>query len=143
MKKNETKNNRQNAFVRRPQTVNDIINRLNREAGREGGSIFLADLCAQVPNIPRAEVIQTLKNSNAGAFIVGRRGGASRWVYGEMAKNLPAPTSSVSRAEIGGRRTYRRATGETPNLEVRVTMGNKTLIEETVPLHFKSILQPV
>jgi len=122
-------------------TVEEVINRLRRESGHEGGSIFLADLCAEVPHIPKAEVIKTLRNSNAGAFVVGRRGAASRWVYGDMAKNLPQAQPSYTPKTQGGRRTFGRAAKGSPTINVTVSMGNKILINEDVPLQFA--LQPV
>lgn len=132
----KTKNNAGKTPAR---TVEEVINRLRRESGHEGGSIFLADLCAEIPHIPKAEVIKTLRNSNAGAFVVGRRGAASRWVYGDMAKNLPQAQPSYTPRTQGGRKTFAGGRGSS-TINVRVSMGSNVLFEENVPIQFA--LQP-
>lgn len=137
-RKMKTKNN--NTGRRPANTVEEVISRLRRESGKEGGSIFLADLCAEVPHIPKAEVIKTLRNSNAGAFVVGRRGAASRWVYGEMAKNLPQAQPSYTSPNQGGRKRIAGGRGVS-SINVRVSMGNNILFNEDVPLSIA--LQPV
>jgi len=125
--------------VKPANTVEEVINRLRRESGKEGGSIFLADLCAEVPHIHKADVLRTLRASNAGVFVVGRRGAASRWVYGEMAKNLPQAQPSYTPQNQGGRKRIAGGRGSS-SINVRVSMGNNVLFEENVPLQFA--LQP-
>lgn len=133
------KTNKPQAGKQPARTVEEVINRLRRESGSEGGSIFLADLCAEIPHIPKAEVIKTLRGSNAGAFVVGRRGAASRWVYGNMAKNLPQAQPFYTPQNQGGRKRIAGGRGSS-SINVRVAMGNNVLFEQDVPLNFA--LQP-
>lgn len=51
-----------------------------------GGSITLDQVCERVPGAERREVIKALKESDEGVFVVGRKGHASRWVYGPAAE---------------------------------------------------------
>lgn len=133
---------KQTSAGKRPaNTVEEVISRLRRESGKEGGSIFLADLCAEIPHIPKAEVIRTLRGSDDGAFVVGRRGAASRWVYGDMAKNLPQAQPSYTPQTQGGRKRIVGGRGSVSSINVRVAMGKNILFEEDVPLSFA--LQPV
>lgn len=94
-----------------------------------GGSITLDQACDRLPNVERRDVIRALKDSNEGVFVVGRKGHASRWVYGDAAE--AEAEKFQSRQQTRTRRVPRRQQREVEQEQIqenngprRVELGN-------------------
>lgn len=66
------------------QTPHELIKRLVKEGGPNGGSIFLDDFCELCPDSTRQECVAALKSNKDVLFISGRKGHMSRAVFGEL-----------------------------------------------------------
>lgn len=94
------------------------------EKNQDGGEVNITVLEKQLPNMTRSEIIRALRKTNVGAFITGRRGKPSRFIYGAQAiphlHKAPAAQRQVSPAR---RESVESVSGDGHGLELRVNVG--------------------
>ncbi len=69
------------------QTVDSYLTNLVKS--KRDGEITLDAIQKEFPMLPRNELIRQVREVNSGKFVIGRRGGASRFLYGAAIVEKP------------------------------------------------------